>query len=111
MMGERCLTKTCVLPLKGNKAGQGFGSDELGQVVAWVRVGGQGRLLCSGDMLHLSDIREPACGYLGFGGRVFLGKGTTVQRSVGGSVLEVPRRQVWLVTSEDGKVARPNSEL
>lgn len=68
-------------------------------------MGGQGRLLCSGDMSHLSAIREQVRGYLGLGG-VFRGKGTTVQRSGGGSVLGAPRRQVWLVGSEDGKVAR-----
>lgn len=55
--------------MKANKAGQELESDKLGEVLAWVRLGGQGRLLCNGDMLHLSrvlsEIREQVCEYLG----------------------------------------------
>lgn len=58
-----------MLYLKGNKAGQGLDSDELGEVMAWIKLGGQGRLVCNGNVLHLSralsKIREQACGYLG----------------------------------------------
>lgn len=43
-----------------------------------VRLGGQGKLLCNDDMLHLSKslskIKKQACGYLGLGGRVLQGK-------------------------------------
>lgn len=55
--------------LKANNAGQGLESDKLGEVLAWVRLVGQGRLLGNGAMLHLSrvlrEIREQVCGYLG----------------------------------------------
>lgn len=55
--------------MKASKAGQELESDKLGEVLAWVRLGGQGSLLCNGDMLHLSrvlsEIREQVCGYLG----------------------------------------------
>lgn len=52
----------------------------------------------------LSEMRKQTRGYLGLGGRGFLGKGPVVQRP--GGMLEEAQRPVWLVGNEVGKVAR-----
>lgn len=48
--GDRRITEGCVVS-EGKQAGQGLESDKLGEVLAWVRSRGQGRLLCNGDVI------------------------------------------------------------
>lgn len=48
--GDRGITEGCVVA-EGKQAGQTLESDKLGEELAWVRWGGQGRLLCKGDVI------------------------------------------------------------